>query len=73
LAADLKEMIGEFKVAQSDRAAHSKSTDSANLIVWDSSFQFGIDVIDKQHQMIVDILNTTEAGNEMTAENNSRI
>lgn len=57
LAADLKVMIGEFKV---EHSTESKSiiSEAPDLIAWDSSIQFGIDDIDEQHHQLVNLINT---------------
>ncbi|MGD9948588.1 MAG: bacteriohemerythrin [Desulfobulbus sp.] len=57
LAADLKVMIGEFKVDRSNET-NNKITDNApDLITWDESICFGIDSIDQQHHHLVDLVN----------------
>jgi methyl-accepting chemotaxis protein len=57
LAADLKIMIGEFKVEWSADAADAISADNAGLIKWDDSIRVGIDTIDRQHHRLVDMVN----------------
>ncbi|MDR3629970.1 MAG: bacteriohemerythrin [Desulfocapsaceae bacterium] len=57
LAADLKTMIGEFKVDHSGTTAATLSVSTADMITWDSSIQFGIETIDEQHHRLVDLIN----------------
>jgi methyl-accepting chemotaxis protein len=57
LAADLKGMIGEFKVDHSTVGTAAISVDASDLITWDSSIQFEVDVIDQQHHRLVDLIN----------------
>ena len=58
LAADLKAMIGEFKVEQRTVAAGAiLAEDAPDLITWDESIQFGIGVIDDQHHHLVNLVN----------------
>ena len=57
LAADLKVMIGEFKVDRSQSKGTARTDDAPDLITWDSSISFGIDAIDKQHRHLVDLVN----------------
>jgi methyl-accepting chemotaxis protein len=56
LAADLKVMIGEFKVERSTESKAIRSEASV-LIPWDSSIQFGLDNIDRQHRRLVELIN----------------
>ena len=56
LASDLKGMIGEFKVDHSSSAA-ALSVAVSDMITWDSSIQFGIETIDRQHHRLVDLIN----------------
>ena len=56
LATDLKVMIGEFKVEPSTVSKAIRS-DASVLITWDSSIQFGLDSIDRQHRHLVELIN----------------
>jgi len=57
LATDLKAMIGEFKVERSAEPTAVLAGDASDLITWDDSIRFGIEVIDRQHHHLVDLVN----------------
>ncbi len=57
LAADLKVMIGEFKVERSQASGPTLTGDTSEMIKWDATIQFGIDTIDRQHHRLVDLIN----------------
>lgn len=60
LAADLRVMIGEFKVDRSTKANPELSSiagDTIELIRWDDSVKIGIDRVDRQHQRLVVLIN----------------
>ena len=57
LAADLKVMIGEFKVEQGNRSISAIGANEPDLITWDATISFGIDSIDQQHHHLVDLVN----------------
>ncbi|MGE4560064.1 MAG: bacteriohemerythrin, partial [Desulfobulbus sp.] len=57
LAADLKAMIGEFKVDRSSATVEAITDNAPDLITWNDSIRFGIDSIDRQHHHLVDLIN----------------
>ncbi len=57
LAADLKVMIGEFKVDRSESGGRAINDNAPDLITWNDSIRFGIDSIDQQHHHLVDLVN----------------
>lgn len=60
LAADLRVMIGEFKVDRSQSTGTEQSSitqETVELIAWDDSVKIGIDEVDSQHRILVDLIN----------------
>lgn len=60
LAADLRVMIGEFKVDRSQATGIAQSSitqETVELIAWDDSVKIGIDEVDRQHRKLIELIN----------------